>query len=113
MRKIIYMAKKRIPKILEKKIYEYIEILRKDNLPIDKVILYGSYANGSQHKWSDVDICIISPKFKNPLQAMDYLWQKTIFDMKYTIEPIGFSPKDFRESDSFINEIKKTGIRII
>ncbi|MFH0856376.1 MAG: nucleotidyltransferase domain-containing protein [bacterium] len=106
------MAKTRIPKALEKKIKEYVKILKKDNLPINKVILFGSYAKGSQHKWSDVDLCIVSPKFDNPLEATDYLWQKTIFNMKYTIEPIGFSPKDFRESSSLINEIKKTGIVI-
>ncbi|MFC1613219.1 nucleotidyltransferase domain-containing protein [Patescibacteria group bacterium] len=108
------MPKKRIPKTLEKKIYEYIDILKKDNLPINKVILFGSYAKGTQHKWSDVDLCIISPKFKNPMKAMDYLWQKRIFDMKYTIEPIGFNPKDFNDKySSIIHEIKTTGIEIL
>lgn len=108
------MSKKRIPKRLEKKIDEYIEILKKDKLPINKVILFGSYAKGTQHKWSDVDLCIISSKFKNPFKAMDYLWQRTIFDMKYTIEPIGFSPKDFNDKySSLIHEIKTNGIEIL
>jgi len=52
------MAKKRIPKQVEKKIKEYVDILKADNLPIKKVILYGSYAKGRQHKWSDIDVCI-------------------------------------------------------
>ena len=77
------------------------------------MILFGSYAKGSQHKWSDVDLCVISPKFKNAFDAMQYLSLKTIFDMKYTIEPIGFSPKDFNDDySSLIYEIKKTGIEI-
>lgn len=107
------MVKKRIPKTLEKRIHEYINILKEDELPINKVILFGSFAKGTQRKWSDVDLCVISPKFKNPMKAMNYLWQKTIFDMKYTIEPIGFSPDDFKDKySSLINEIKTNGIEI-
>ncbi|NCP17493.1 nucleotidyltransferase [Candidatus Falkowbacteria bacterium CG_4_9_14_3_um_filter_38_19] len=107
------MAKKRIPKQVEKKIKEYVDILKADNLPIKKVILYGSYAKGRQHKWSDIDVCIISPKFKDPFKALQYLSLKTIFDMKYTIEPVGFSPRAFQDKyDSFIYEIKTTGIEI-
>lgn len=107
------MAKKKIPKKLEKKIHEYIDILKKDKLPINKVILFGSFAKGTEHKWSDVDLCVISPKFKNPMKAMNYLWQKTVFDMKYTIEPIGFNPDDFKDKySSLINEIKTNGIEI-
>ena len=107
------MVKRAIPKKLKKNIKEYIEILEKDKLPIKKVILFGSYAKGTQHKWSDVDLCVISSKFKNAFDAMQYLSLKTIFDMKYTIEPIGFSPKDFNDDySSLIHEIKKTGIEI-
>ncbi len=107
------MVRKKIPKKLEEKIQEYIEVLEKDKLPIKKVILFGSYAKGTQHKWSDVDLCIISPKFKNAFDALHYLSLKTIFDMKYTIEPIGFSPRDFQDKySSLIQEIKTTGIEI-
>ncbi|MFH1838292.1 MAG: nucleotidyltransferase domain-containing protein [Candidatus Kuenenbacteria bacterium] len=108
------MSKKRIPKKLKNKIYEYIQILKKDKLPIKKVVLFGSRAKGTQNKWSDVDLCIISPKFKNAFDALQYLSSKVIFDMKYTIEPIGFSPEDFKDKySSLIYEIKTTGIEIL
>ena len=107
------MVKKTIPKKIEKEIFEYIENLKKDSLPIKKVILFGSYAKGSQHKWSDIDVCIISPKFKNAWKATGYLWSKRqITDIRYAIEPVGFSPKDYQEGSSLINEIKQTGIEI-
>lgn len=107
------MAKKTIPKKVEKEIFEYVANLRKDRLPIKKVILFGSYAKGKQRKWSDIDLCVISPRFKNPWKAMEYLWLKReISDPRYAIEPVGFSPKDFREGSSLINEIKQTGIEI-
>lgn len=107
------MVKKAIPKKLNIKISEYINALKGDNLPIKKVILFGSYAKGRQRRWSDVDLCVVSPKFKDSWSAMDYLWSKLTFDMRYTIEPVGFNPKDFSDKySSLVNEIKTTGIEI-
>lgn len=63
--------------------------------------------------WSDIDLCVISPKFKNPFDAMQYLWLKRMDDNTPAIEPVGFSLKDFKEGGSLIHEIKKTGIRIL
>lgn len=107
------MARKKIPKEVEKEIAEYVANLKKDRLPIKKVILFGSYAKGKQRRWSDIDVCVVSPRFKNPWKAMEYLWLKReISNSRYAIEPIGFSPKDFREGSSLIDEIKQTGIEI-
>ncbi|MBA3046984.1 nucleotidyltransferase domain-containing protein [Patescibacteria group bacterium] len=107
------MAKKTIPIKIKKEIKEYIQILKTDKLPINKVILYGSYAKGKQHQWSDIDLCIISPKFKDAYCAMQYLLLKTITKPKHPIEPVGFSPKDFKDKySSLIDEIKTTGIEI-
>lgn len=107
------MAKKRVPKKVEKKIKEYLDVLSQDKLPIKKVILFGSYAKGKQQKWSDIDLCIISPKFKNSFKAMQYLWLKRIDDRGLTIEPVGFNTEDFKDNyNSLIYEIKNTGIEI-
>lgn len=106
------MARKRIQKKLEKKIKEYVDILKEDGLPIKKVILFGSYAKGTQHKWSDLDVCIVSPKFHDFFDDMQYLWLKRKFDSDLSIEPIGYNPKDFREPSSLVEEIKKHGIEI-
>ncbi len=106
------MAKRAIPKKIEKEIIEYVANLRKGRLSIKKVILFGSYAKGKQHKWSDIDLCVISPRFKNTFSAMQYLWLKRLNDYGHTIQPVGFSPKDYQEGSSLINEIKKTGVEI-
>jgi len=110
------MATKRIPKKISKKIKEFTATLDKDKLPIQEVYLFGSYAKGTSHKWSDIDICVISPRFTDPWDAMQYLWHKRppINDAyEPPIEPIGFSPKDFYEGGTLINEIKRHGIKII
>lgn len=107
------MVKKTTSKKVEKKIKEYVNVLRNDKLPIKKVILFGSYAKGTPHKWSDIDLCVISPKFKNSFDAMQYLWLKRINDTGLTIEPVGFNPKDFNDKyNSLISEIKKTGVEM-
>jgi len=108
------MVRKRVPAKVKKEIERYLDILRKDNLPIHKVILFGSYAKGSQREWSDIDLCVISPQFKDSYEALSYLWSKRkIFDIQYTIEPIGFNLEAFDDKyDSLIHEIKSTGVEI-
>lgn len=107
------MVQKRIPKQAIAIIQDYLSTLKKDKLPIKEVFVFGSFAKGKQRKGSDIDLCIISPKFKTPWQALQYLWLKRIIkDINYTIEPIGFNPEDFNEETSLISEIRRTGIKI-
>ncbi|PIU10840.1 nucleotidyltransferase [Candidatus Kuenenbacteria bacterium CG08_land_8_20_14_0_20_37_23] len=106
------MAKKRILKKVKKEISNYLDVLKQDRLPIREVWLFGSYAKGNPHEWSDIDLCIVSPKFKDPFRAMQYLWLKRIKDNGLTIEPVGYSQKDFAEGSSLISEIKQHGIKI-
>lgn len=44
-------------------IERYISRLLAQQLPIERVILYGSYARGEENKDSDIDIAIISPAY--------------------------------------------------
>jgi len=106
------MVRKRIPQKVRKEIDGYLKILREDNLPIQKVVLFGSYSKGIPRSGSDIDLCIISPKFKDAFSALQYLWLKRKKNVGLTIEPVGFSPKDFEDEDSLIHEIKRTGIEV-
>ena len=82
-------------------------------MPVSQVYLFGSYAKNEQREWSDVDVCIISPKFKK-IDVLSYLWQKLRQeDINNLIEPVGFHPDDFKDDESpLIYEIKKTGKEI-
>lgn len=106
------MPQKKIPQNLKKIIYTYLNILKKDNLPIKKVFLFGSYAKGSQHQWSDVDLCIISPKFTDYINSIQYLLSKRQLNPDYPIEPIGMTPKNFAANTPLTHEIKTTGIEL-
>lgn len=106
------MSSRKLPKKIQKSIESYIRVLREDELPIKHVYLFGSYAKGKAKPWSDIDLCIVSPSFEDPWQALQYLWSKRVEDVGATIEPVGFSPKDFSEESPLIEEVKKTGIEI-
>lgn len=108
------MVRKKFSKKIETAIENYLNILKKDKLPIKKVILFGSFAKGKQKRWSDVDICVVSSRFKNRDHAIKYLWGKKNqlpIDSRDThdLEPLGFNPKDFVDEDPLVWEIKKTG----
>jgi len=106
------MAKKRIPAKIEKKISDYIDILKKDSLPVSKVFLFGSYARGTQHRWSDIDLCVVSPKFSDFVDDTQYLFLKRADNTIPCIEPIGLNPKDFRAPSALVQEITKHGIEV-
>lgn len=99
---------------IRKIIYQYITLLKQDNLRISKVLLYGSYAKNRATNDSDIDLCIISPDFgKNKAKEMSYLLKKA-YKINLLLEPIPLSPTDWEENDylPLIAEIKKHGIEI-
>ena len=106
------MVKKRIPKKIREIVRNYTKRLaEKEKIPIEKVIIFGSRAKGKTHKWSDIDVCIVSPRFKDAMKALGFLWQKRKDEEVIAgLEPVGFTKKDFEEGSTFIEEIKKTGI---
>ena len=107
------MVAKKLPEKVTSKVKKYIKTLKKDNVPIFGVYVFGSFAKGTQHKWSDIDVCVVSSAFKNAWSSSKYLWKKRSDDVYLTIEPVGFTPKDFKEeSSSLIHEIKRNGIKI-
>jgi len=106
------MAKTTIPQEVKRQVDNFVSVLRKDKLPIEKALIFGSYAKGRQNRFSDIDLCIISPKFKDSLEALQYLWLKRKEIKDSVIEPVGFNPKDFSENSSLVGEIKRTGTEI-
>jgi len=109
---IIRKNKRVLPKRVKNDVLSYIELIKKDKIPIEKVIVFGSYAKGKPHKWSDIDICIISPNFKKPFSVLHYLLKKS-YQIKSIIEPHPYHPKDFINEDPLVWEIKKTGIEVM
>ncbi len=91
----------------------YVKTLQNEGLSIERVFLFGSYAKGHSHKWSDIDVCVISPHFGKRCDPYEYFWTKRRGDdVIRGIAPVGFNPKDFVDEDPLAWEIKRTGIEI-
>ena len=84
-------------------------------LPINKAILFGSYAKGTQSQNSDIDIAIFSENVNddNRLEIMSSLIL-LVTKYKIDIQPFVFSYKDYtmEESELIATEIKKKGIEL-
>jgi predicted nucleotidyltransferase len=108
------MAKKRISKKITKMVQDYAKRLSaRGVVSIEKVFIFGSVAKGKNTSKSDIDVCIVSPFFSNRVKAIQFLLKKRNKNEVISgLEPIGFSPKDFMEGSSLIEEIKNTGILI-
>ena len=107
------MAKKRLSKKVIEQAKAYKKILQTEKLPIQAFYIFGSYAKGTQHKWSDIDICVVSPKFKDSWHGLNYLMDRVPAGSSWLIEPHGLNPKEFNNKYSTLaTEVKEHGIKI-
>lgn len=85
-----------------------------DTCPVEKVVLYGSYARGWQKEGSDIDLAIVSPKFDRMGAAA---WKK-IRELAHSVSPLldarPYGCKEFEnyELGDFVHEIHRTGKQI-
>src|SRR3989344_3935971 len=108
------MARKKIPEETIKLINPQINYIRRKFNP-KQIILFGSRARGDNLKTSDVDLIVISEKFKNinfhdrMVQAYG-LWNKPI-----DLEVFCYTPEEFerkKKQIGIIREAVKEGIVI-
>lgn len=93
-------------------IQEFILELRSKGYNPSKVVLFGSYAKGSPHQHSDIDLAIWDEKFTGciPLDIESLLKMKVKFPT--LLELHTYHSTETVESDPFIGEIEKHGILI-
>ena len=74
-------------------------------------MLFGSQAAGTGRRDSDIDLFLVSSKFKrNSLDNWKMLAPVTA--RLYDVEPHPCPEKNFLKGDPFIDEVKRTGIEI-
>ncbi len=91
---------------------DYINKL-KQQIPVEKVVLFGSYAKGSYTNDSDVDLAVFSPAFDNMtrLDGLTFLLMQAL-GYKIDIQPQPYTMKDYKEHTGLVDEIIRTGIEI-
>jgi predicted nucleotidyltransferase len=85
-------------------------------IPLDTVILYGSYANGTPKYYSDVDLAVVSPEFGKDIINEAVKLMELYESTGLMVEPRAYSRQEFQESGpgTFLHEeVVKKGIRIL
>ena len=105
------MVKRTIDSKVMESIKKYIEKISK-YYKIETIILFGSYAKGTQNEDSDIDIAIISSDFKDIFDDMadliGYTWK-----IDTRIEPHPISKEDYEKiATPFVQEVIDTGIKV-
>ena len=105
------MVKRTIDSTIMESIKKYIEKISQ-YYKIEAIILFGSYAKGTENEDSDIDIAIISSDFNDIIEDGAKLIGLT-WKIDTRIEPHPIKKKDFdEESDYFIKEVIDTGIKV-
>ncbi len=101
-------------KTIVKQLGEYKNTLSK-NVPIYKMIFFGSRAEGGFHPDSDIDLIIVSPKFrrlnffKRGAKMYDY------WTLNYPVDFLCYTPEEFnklKKQITIVREAVKEGIEI-
>jgi predicted nucleotidyltransferase len=96
---------------LKEIIEEYLRLISQD-ISLEKVILFGSYALGKAGEFSDIDLAIVSEDFegKRRIDNMKFLFSRA-HRVDPSLEPLAFTPKQLENPDkrTFPAKILKTG----
>jgi predicted nucleotidyltransferase len=82
-------------------------------MPVEKVILYGSYAKGIAADDSDIDVCFFLTSFGDK-EKHDIMLKLMGLIHKYGlyIDPNVFEVSDLYTDNPFVKEVLRTGIEI-
>ena len=83
-------------------------------MPVNKVVLFGSFANGTATKSSDVDICFFIDDFggKSRVDIIGELLRLCRIYKGAFFEPIAFQTSEIERGNPFVKEILSTGVEI-
>ncbi|MBU1121413.1 MAG: nucleotidyltransferase domain-containing protein [Candidatus Omnitrophica bacterium] len=97
-------------KILKDELRRMVDIIKVKYKP-DKVILFGSFARGKVHKWSDIDLLIIKDTRQRPIDRCVRLAR--LVHPKVGVDLFIYTPKEYefllKEKFSLLMNILKEG----
>lgn len=101
-----------------KDIVKKLKIFRQNvnkELPINKMFFFGSFAKGKPHKWSDIDLVIVSSKFR---RKKTYKRARKLYDywnLDYPVDFLCYTPEEFnnlKKGITVVREAVRKGIKI-
>ena len=97
---------------IEEIVLKYVQVIR-SKYKINAIILFGSYAKGTEHKDSDIDIAIVIDKFKENIIDEEVELMMLRDGIDYRIEPHIIRVSEYENDETpFVVEVKNTGIKV-
>ncbi|MBK7869307.1 MAG: nucleotidyltransferase domain-containing protein [Saprospiraceae bacterium] len=97
-----------------KKVESFIQEILSSGIPLERAILFGSYARGNQHEYSDIDVALISDIFSGfGFEDRKHFSKINIKKEFVDIETKTYSTKYFDSGDPFYYRNNKYRHRII
>ncbi|MBI1802273.1 MAG: nucleotidyltransferase domain-containing protein [Chloroflexi bacterium] len=97
-------------------VQDYLRRVHTSGLAVRFGVIFGSWATGKDHQWSDIDLVVVSPAFDGGCRRsdIDLLWRLAA-SSDSRIEPIPCGERQWLEDDtSAIIEIaRREGERVI
>jgi predicted nucleotidyltransferase len=98
----------------------FIEALRnlhqnQSQLKADRILIYGSYAHGRGHPWSDLDLAVVSEDFWGvPWMDRTAMLEHYVPKNGCLIHPLGVTQQEILRNDfpSPLRNIRNTGVEI-
>lgn len=84
--------------------------LEKQGIRVRKLVIFGSFATGKYHEYSDIDLVVVSEDFKGKgLWARAQILADAVFEVLQPIEATALTPEEWDREDSRIVEFAKEG----
>lgn len=93
-------------------VQKYVKIIC-ENYKVYEIILFGSYAKGTENENSDIDIAIITDDFENDVfdEVLNLMRMRRKIDKR--IEPHLIRIEEYKKAETpFIKEVINTGIKV-
>ena len=92
---------------------KFVAHLQAEGMRLNGAYLFGSYATGHAHRDSDIDIAVVSQDLSGDWLD-DYCHLTRIADdFDARMEVVSFRPRDFRDENPLVWQIKTTGIPLL
>lgn len=97
---------------ITEKLKKFRNAIEENGIHVAKLIVYGSYATGNFHKYSDIDVAVISSDFGKDRFQEGVKLLEIAYKIDPRIESVPISLKSYKEDTwiPLIYEIRKKGI---
>ena len=107
------MAKKTNFDKVKKDVREFKEMVSNSGFDDLKVYLYGSWAKGKATSESDIDVCVVSDKFKGNMFDNMVMLNKLAMKINALIDTVPMKKSDLNDKySSLVSEVLKYGVEI-